>query len=261
MKIELQNVGKQFGGAKILEGITLTIEEGEFVALIGPSGCGKTTLLRMLLSEEVPTTGRILLDGRDLPGEPDRARGVVFQKYSVFPHMTVLQNILLADEFQRAPILGFLTGRKKAAAVDKATQLLESVGLTEARDKYPYQLSGGMQQRLAIAQAIACHPKVLLLDEPFGALDAHIKQEVHDLVRRLWHDVKLTIILVTHDMAEARALATRIVSVGRIGSAPRQPSIISSDVRIPRRTPYAEGDGEGSTFMSAPPANLRVMSS
>jgi NitT/TauT family transport system ATP-binding protein len=261
MKIELQNVGKQFGDSKILEGITLTIEEGEFVALIGPSGCGKTTLLRMLMSEEVPSSGRILLDGRELPGEPDRERGVVFQRYSVFPHLTVLQNMLLADEFQRAPILGFLTGRKKAAAVDKATQLLESVGLTEARDKYPHQLSGGMQQRLAIAQAIACHPKVLLLDEPFGALDAHIKQEVHELVRRLWHDVKLTIILVTHDMVEARTLATRIVSVGRIGSAPGEPSIIASDIRVPPRTSHADDRGEGPTFMSAPPANLRVMSS
>jgi NitT/TauT family transport system ATP-binding protein len=261
MKIELQNVGKQFGDSKILEGIALTIEEGEFVALIGPSGCGKTTLLRMLMSEEIPTSGRILLDGRDLPGEPDRERGVVFQKYSVFPHLTVLQNILLADEFQRAPILGFLTGRRKAAAVDKATQLLESVGLTEARNKYPHQLSGGMQQRLAIAQAIACHPKVLLLDEPFGALDAHIKQEVHELVRRLWHDVKLTIILVTHDVVEARALATRIISVGRSSSTPGQPSIILSDVRVPPRTPHTNDHVEDPMLMSALPANLRVMSS
>lgn len=257
MKIELQNVGKQFGDSKILEGITLTIDEGEFVALIGPSGCGKTTLLRMLMSEEVPSSGRILLNGRDLPGEPDRGRGVVFQRYSVFPHLTVLQNILLADEFQRAPVLGFLMGKAKAAAVDKATRLLESVGLSEARNKYPHQLSGGMQQRLAIAQAIACHPKVLLLDEPFGALDAHIKQEVHELVRRLWHDVKLTIILVTHDMVEARALATRIVSVGRIGAEPGQPSRISSDVLVPPRATH----GEPPPFMSASPANLRVMSS
>jgi NitT/TauT family transport system ATP-binding protein len=257
MKIELQNVGKQFGSSKILEGITLTVEEGEFVALIGPSGCGKTTLLRMLMSEEVPSSGRILLDGRPLPGEPDRKRGVVFQRYSVFPHLTVLQNILLADEFQRAPILGFLMGKKKAAAVSKATQLLESVGLTEARDKYPYQLSGGMQQRLAIAQAIACHPKVLLLDEPFGALDAHIKQEVHELVRRLWHDVKLTIILVTHDMVEARALATRIVSIGRVGCQAGQPSQISSDVTVPAHRPP---HGETSMFTSAQPAALRVMS-
>jgi NitT/TauT family transport system ATP-binding protein len=254
MKIELQNVGKQFGSSKIIEGITLVIEEGEFVALIGPSGCGKTTLLRMLMSEEVPSCGRIFLDGRPLPGEPDRARGVVFQRYSVFPHLTVLQNILLADEFQSAPILGFFMGKKKAAAVSKANQLLESVGLTEARNKYPYQLSGGMQQRLAIAQAIACHPKVLLLDEPFGALDAHIKQEVHELVRKLWHDVKLTIILVTHDMLEAKALATRIVS---IGCRPGQPSQISSDFLVPAHRPP---HGDTSMFMSAPIATLRVMS-
>jgi NitT/TauT family transport system ATP-binding protein len=173
----------------------------------------------------------------------------------VFPHLTVLQNILLADEFQRAPILGFLFGKKKAAAVNKADRLLESVGLAEAREKYPYQLSGGMQQRLAIAQAIACYPKVLLLDEPFGALDAHIKQEVHELVRRLWNDAKLTIILVTHDIVEARALATRIVSIGHVGG--RQPSHISSDVSVAVHGPP---HGDPPMFVSAPSATLRVMS-
>jgi NitT/TauT family transport system ATP-binding protein len=232
MRIEFQNVSKCFGTTKVLENVSLTIEEGEFVALIGPSGCGKTTLLRMLMSEENPSSGRILLNGHELPGEPDRERGVVFQKYSVFPHLTVLQNILLADEFQKAPILGFLFGTRKACAVKKADELLRSVGLAEAREKYPHQLSGGMQQRLAIAQAIACHPKVLLLDEPFGALDAHIKQEVHDLVRRLWHEAKLTIILVTHDLAEAKDLATRIISIGQPGDDRRRPSQISNDTGV-----------------------------
>lgn len=249
MKIELQEVGKQFGTTKVLDGVSLTIEEGEFVALIGPSGCGKTTLLRMLMSEEVPTSGRILLNGNPLPSEPDRGRGVVFQKYSVFPHLTALQNILLADEFQKSPILGVLFGARKAAAVKKAEDLLTSVGLAEARDKYPHQLSGGMQQRLAIAQAIACHPKVLLLDEPFGALDVHIKKEVHDLVRRLWREVSLTVIMVTHDIAEAEALATRIVSFGRCGGAKGQASQISNDTGS-RSSRHSNGE---SVYLSSPP--------
>jgi len=249
MKIELKNVGKQFGTTKVLDGVSLTIEEGEFVALIGPSGCGKTTLLRMLMSEEVPTSGHILLNGSPLPGEPDRGRGVVFQKYSVFPHLTALQNILLADEFQKSPFLGVLFGARRAEAVRKADDLLASVGLAEARDKYPHQLSGGMQQRLAIAQAIACHPKVLLLDEPFGALDAHIKKEVHDLVRRLWREVNLTIIMVTHDTAEAEALATRIVSFGRCGGEKGHASQISNDTGS-RSSRHTNGE---SIHTSSPP--------
>jgi NitT/TauT family transport system ATP-binding protein len=255
MKIKFQDVGKQFGTTKVLDGVTLTIEDGEFVALIGPSGCGKTTLLRMLMSEERPSTGRILLNDRELPGEPDRERGVVFQKYSVFPHLTALQNILLADEFQKAPILGVLFGARKAAAIKKAEDLLASVGLTEARNKYPHQLSGGMQQRLAIAQAIACHPKILLLDEPFGALDVHIKKEVHDLVRRLWRQESLTIILVTHDMAEAEALATRIVSIGCIGSGKSQASQISNDTGSSRLS-----NGESGRLSSPPFPALRALS-
>jgi len=257
MTIEFQNVGKEFGTSKVLDGITLTINEGEFVALIGPSGCGKTTLLRMLMSEEKPSSGRILLDGRALPDEPDRGRGVVFQKYSVFPHLTALQNILLADEFQKAPLLGMLFGARKAAAVNKAEELLKSVGLAEARDKYPHQLSGGMQQRLAIAQAIACHPKVLLLDEPFGALDEHIKKEVHDLVRALWRKEKLTIILVTHDMAEAKALATRIVTIGCIGGNKGQPSQISHDTGTKQDR---HSNGECLRLSSAPSLRLNALS-
>jgi NitT/TauT family transport system ATP-binding protein len=214
MKIELENVCKHFGRTKVLENISLIIEEGEFVALTGPSGCGKTTLLRILMSEEKPSSGRILLDGKPLPEEPDSDRGVVFQKYSVFPHRTALQNVLLSDEFQKAPILGTLFGSKKLSAVKKAEEILRSVGLGHASGRYPHQLSGGMQQRLAIAQAIASNPRVLLLDEPFGALDAHVKKEVHALVRKLWRDVGLTIVLVTHDLSEAKSLATRIICIG-----------------------------------------------
>ncbi len=232
MKIELENLCKHFGETKVLENISLTIEEGEFVALIGPSGCGKTTLLRILMSEEKASYGRILLDGKELPEEPDRDRGVVFQKYSVFPHRTALQNVLLADEFQKAPIFGTLFGAKRRSAINKAEEILQSVGLGHACGKYPHQLSGGMQQRLAIAQAIASKPRVLLLDEPFGALDAHVKQEVHALVRKLWRDVALTIVLVTHDVSEAESLATRIISIGGHGGEKDRPSGISGDTYL-----------------------------
>jgi NitT/TauT family transport system ATP-binding protein len=232
MRIELENVCKHFGDTKVLENISLTIEEGEFVALIGPSGCGKTTLLRILMSEEKASHGRILLDGKELPDEPDRDRGVVFQKYSVFPHRTALQNVLLADEFQKAPLLGALFGTKRQAAIKKAEEILRSVGLGHAFAKYPHQLSGGMQQRLAIAQAIASNPRVLLLDEPFGALDAHVKKEVHALVRKLWRDVGLTIVLVTHDLSEAKSLATRIISIGGHGGERERPSGVSGDTYL-----------------------------
>ncbi len=152
--ISFQNVWKEYDGKVVLEKLSLEIAPHAFVALVGPSGCGKTTFLRMLLSEETPTRGRILVDGAPLPREPTVERGVVFQRYSVFPHLTVLQNVILGKEFAGSKFLGALFGKARRKATEEAAALLDEVGLSAATDKYPAQLSGGMQQRLALAQAL-----------------------------------------------------------------------------------------------------------
>ena len=159
-----------------------------FCTLVGASGCGKSTFLRLLLGQEVPSRGQIHLDGKPLAGEPDASRGVVFQRYSVFPHLSVLDNVALGLELPRSPLLGRLFGTAKREAREQAAALLSKVGLAHAQDKYPTQLSGGMQQRLAIAQALIMKPRVLLLDEPFGALDPGIRKDMHVLLLELWRE-------------------------------------------------------------------------
>lgn len=239
-EIRFDNVWKEYGDHIVLERITLTVESRAFVALVGPSGCGKTTFLRMLLGEESPTLGRILVDGRPLAPEPDADRGVVFQRYSVFPHLTVLQNVLLGRELQHAKITGRLFGAARRAAVDEAMALLAEVGLAGHENKYPAALSGGMQQRLALAQAIMRGPKILLLDEPFGALDPGIRADIHVLMKRLWNETELTVVMVTHDLSEAFRLATRVIAFERDRNRPeereRYGATISRDLEIyPRR--------------------------
>jgi NitT/TauT family transport system ATP-binding protein len=213
-EIVVRNVWKEYGNRVVLERLNLTIASGSFVALVGPSGCGKTTLLRMLLSEEVPTKGDLLLDGDPIPREPTAERGVVFQRYSVFPHLTVVGNVLLGREFS-ASRLGRLFGAARRAAITEARDLIAEVGLSHAENQYPAQLSGGMQQRLALAQALFRKPKVLLLDEPFGALDPGIKGEIHALMQKLWREVGMTVVMVTHDLSEAFRLGTRVIALER----------------------------------------------
>jgi NitT/TauT family transport system ATP-binding protein len=220
--VVLDRVWKEYGDQIVLENIDLKIDSGSFVALVGPSGCGKTTLLRMLLGEEKPTSGRILLDGVPLKPEPDWDRGVVFQRYSVFPHLTVLGNVLVGREFEQSPFLGRLIGAKRRTAVDDARALLKAVGLSEHEKKYPAALSGGMQQRLALAQALMRKPKVLLLDEPFGALDAGIRAEVHALMTELWMEQGITVVMVTHDLSEAFRLGTRVIALERRRNRPEE---------------------------------------
>ena len=199
-QVSVRNLWMEYPGQVVLEQINLEIASGEFVVLIGPSGCGKTTFLRMLLSMEQPTRGEILLDGEKLPGEPGPDRGVVFQRYSVFPHLTVIQNVILGLEFAGSPLLGKLFGAARKHAIAEAERVIDSVGLAAARDKYPGQLSGGMQQRLAIAQTLIRKPKLLLLDEPFGALDPGTKLQMYELITRLWREEKITVFMVTHDL-------------------------------------------------------------
>ncbi|MBB4952465.1 NitT/TauT family transport system ATP-binding protein [Agrobacterium vitis] len=220
--LTIDNVWKEYGDQIVLENVSITIESRAFVALVGPSGCGKTTFLRMLLGMERPTRGTILLDGAPLPHEPGADRGVVFQRYSVFPHLTVLGNVLLGAELQAAKFSGRLFGAAKRKAVEEARGMIDAVGLSGAERKYPAQLSGGMQQRLALAQALMMKPKVLLLDEPFGALDPGIRAEIHVLMKKLWHEAPMTVVMVTHDMREAFTLASRVVAFERPRDRPEE---------------------------------------
>jgi NitT/TauT family transport system ATP-binding protein len=234
--IVVDDVWKEYGDQIVLERISLTIEDRAFLALVGPSGCGKTTFLKLLLGEEAPGRGVITLDGRPLVAEPGPDRGVVFQRYSVFPHLTVLGNVLLGKEFQGSPYLARLTGSARRGAMEEARQLIGEVGLGGAEDKFPAQLSGGMQQRLALAQALIMRPRVLLLDEPFGALDPGIRADIHVLMKRLWNETALTVVMVTHDMREAFALASRVIAFERPRDRPderdRYGASLSADITI-----------------------------
>ncbi|WEK06219.1 MAG: ABC transporter ATP-binding protein [Candidatus Devosia phytovorans] len=233
--IVFDNVWKEYGDQIVLEKISLTIASRAFVALVGPSGCGKTTFLKMLLGEEAPTQGSITMDGVPLPAEPGPDRGVVFQRYSVFPHLTVLGNVMLGREF-RSPVAARLFGAARRDARDEAMALIADVGLAGSEQKYPAQLSGGMQQRLALAQALIMKPRVLLLDEPFGALDPGIRAEIHVLMKRLWHETQLTVVMVTHDMREAFTLGTRVIAFERPRDRPeereRYGALLSRDIDI-----------------------------
>jgi NitT/TauT family transport system ATP-binding protein len=194
----------------VLENINSEVPQGEFVTLVGASGCGKSTFLNMLLGIEKPTKGALSLEDEPIKAEPDGDRGIVFQRYSVFPHLTVRENILIAIEFGVRRFTAKLFGAARSKALERVNDLIERVGLAHASDKYPHELSGGMQQRLAIAQALIAKPRVLLLDEPFGALDPGIRNDMHVLVKELWQQENLTIFMVTHDLKEAFTLGTRL---------------------------------------------------
>jgi len=213
--VSVRNVWKTYDGQVVLERINIEVTGHAFVSLVGPSGCGKTTFLRMLLSQETPTKGEILLDGQPLAPEPTPERGVVFQRYSVFPHLTVLDNVALGLEVEHAPLLGRLFGSARRDVLARCREMLDNVGLHGAADKYPSQLSGGMQQRLAIAQTLIKRPTLLLLDEPFGALDPGIRSDMHALMRRLFDETGMTVFMVTHDLREAFQLGTRVVAFDR----------------------------------------------
>jgi NitT/TauT family transport system ATP-binding protein len=213
--IVVRDLWLEYGNQIVLERINVNIAAGGFISLVGPSGAGKSSFLRMILGQERPTRGTILLDGEPLQAEPGPDRGVVFQRYSVFPHLSVLRNVLIGFEFAASPLLGQLRGEARRVAREKSMALLEEVGLAQHADKYPSALSGGMQQRLAIAQAVAKRPKVLLLDEPFGALDPGTRVQMHELIKALWKDCGMTVIMVTHDIKEAFGLGTRVIAFDR----------------------------------------------
>ena len=237
--IQVKNVWQEYGEQVVLERLNLNVQEGEFCTLVGASGCGKSTFLRMLLGQETPSRGEILLDGKPLTAEPDPSRGVVFQRYSVFPHLTVLDNVALGLELPRSPLLGRLFGSAKRQARERSAELLKKVGLGHALDKYPSALSGGMQQRLAIAQALIMRPRVLLLDEPFGALDPGIRKDMHHLLLELWKETGLTVFMVTHDLSEGFSLGTRLLVFDKVRLDPHAPQAYGA--RITYDIPLNEG--------------------
>jgi len=222
--IEAKNLWKEYGDNIVLEQVNVNVEEGEFITIVGTSGCGKSTFLRLLLGVEKATRGELTLDGKTFPDEPNQQRGIVFQRYSVFPHLTVLKNTILALEFQQSRFLGKLFGQQRADAEQQAKSILDSVGLSHALHLYPHQLSGGMQQRLAIAQALIRKPRILLLDEPFGALDPGIRTDMHDLILKLWKDTGITIFMITHDLKEGFYLGTRLWVFDKIRLDPHDPT-------------------------------------
>lgn len=240
--ITVRNLWKEYGEQVVLERMNLDIGEHEFCTLVGASGCGKTTFLRMLLGEETPSRGQLLLDGVPMPNEPGPDRGIVFQRYSVFPHLTVLGNVLIGLELRGARLLGRLFGRARREAVQQAEHMLDAVGLSAHRNKYPSALSGGMQQRLAIAQALMMRPRVLLLDEPFGALDPGIRADMHRLLRQLWQQDRITVFMVTHDIQEAFALGTRVLVFDKVRLDTQAPgaygATVTYDIPLLRRSEH-----------------------
>ena len=208
MGIEIRNVSKQFGNFQALGDVSLDIEAGELVALLGPSGCGKTTLLRIIAGLETPDQGSILFSGEDTTDVHVRERGVgfVFQHYALFRHMTVFENVAFGLRVKPRALRP-----SEAQIKEKVHSLLGLVQLDWLADRFPSQLSGGQRQRIALARALAVEPKVLLLDEPFGALDAKVRKELRRWLRRLHDDLHVTSIFVTHDQEEALEVADRVV--------------------------------------------------
>jgi len=208
MSIELRNISKQFSGVSVLTDVSLHIPDGSLVALLGPSGSGKTTLLRILAGLERPDAGSVLYQGQDTTSRPARDRnvGFVFQHYALFRHMSVLENVAFGLRVRGVP---------RAQATERARALLGLVQLDGLEKRSPTQLSGGQRQRVALARALATDPKVLLLDEPFGALDAKVRQELRQWLRRLHDELHVTSVLVTHDQEEAFEVADSVVIMNR----------------------------------------------
>jgi sulfate transport system ATP-binding protein len=209
--IDVQDVTKRYSGFTALEGVSLNVPAGSLTALLGPSGSGKSTLLRVIAGLEAPDGGRVLIDGDDLTTVPARSRGVgfVFQHYAAFKHMTVRDNVGFGLRVRK---------RSKRETRERVDELLALVHLQGWADRYPAQLSGGQRQRMALARALAVEPRVLLLDEPFGALDAQVREELRVWLRRLHDDVHVTTVFVTHDQEEAMDVAEQVavINEGRI---------------------------------------------
>jgi putative spermidine/putrescine transport system ATP-binding protein len=201
--VEYRDVRRVFGSMSALAGLNLKIAPGELLALLGPSGCGKTTALRLLAGFDQPTSGSVLVDGKDVSRVPANKRdmGMVFQSYSLFPTMSAQDNVAFGLRMRR---------QSSSARRKRAVELLDLVGLAEHVSKYPHQMSGGQQQRVALARALAISPRVLLLDEPLSALDAKVREQLRDEIRRIQLELGVTTVFVTHDQEEALSMADRV---------------------------------------------------
>lgn len=213
-RTRFENISKSYGDFKVIDGLNLDIERGEFVSLLGPSGSGKTTLLMMLAGFENPSSGTIHVDGKSINSVPSYKRnmGVVFQNYALFPHMTVAENIAFPLQMR---------GVGKAQAAEKVARVLDMVQLSAMSERKPSQLSGGQQQRVALARALVFEPHVVLMDEPLGALDKQLREQMQLDIRALHNRLGLTIVFVTHDQSEALTMSDRIAvfNKGKIGRA------------------------------------------
>ncbi|MDH2414940.1 ABC transporter ATP-binding protein [Nocardioides sp. CER19] len=254
--VELDDLHRHYGEVRALDGLTLQMQPGELIALLGPSGCGKTTALRIVAGLDTATSGSVRVGGRDLTRVPANKRdmGMVFQAYSLFPHLTVVDNVAFGLK---------LRGRATAERRRRAHEMLELVGLEQHATRYPRQLSGGQQQRVALARALAIEPSVLLLDEPLSALDAKVRVQLRDEIRRIQLEVGTTTLFVTHDQEEALAVADRVgvMSDGRLEqlaapsvlySAPATP-FVGSFVGLSNRIPATVSDGTATVLGQAIP--------
>ena len=243
MSLKIERVTKRFGSVAAVNGVSLEVRPGEFMALLGPSGSGKTTLLRIVGGLELPEEGKLDFDGQDLTHVPARERraGFVFQHYALFRHMTVAQNIAFGLDVRP---MGKRPPRREIA--DRVDKLLKRMQLDGLGKRYPSQLSGGQRQRVALARALAIEPRILLLDEPFGALDAKVRKDLRQWLRALHDDLKLTTIMVTHDQDEALALADRVavMNEGRIEQVGAPTEVIARPA-TPFVRDFLGQDGEG----------------
>jgi NitT/TauT family transport system ATP-binding protein len=236
--LEVKGLGKTFeshqGPVTALKDIHFKTHRREFVCVIGPSGCGKSTLIRILAGLESHSSGEVLLDGQPVNG-PGRDRGMVFQGYTLFPWLTVKKNVMFGLEMNNA-------GRNEAES--QARQWLELVGLTKFADAYPHQLSGGMKQRVAIARALANQPRILLMDEPFGALDAQTRSKMQAHLLEIWKNIDITILFITHDLDEAIFLADRILVLKA------HPGEVQELIEVPVPRPRSAGQITGPEFQA-----------
>ncbi|MGB6168953.1 MAG: ABC transporter ATP-binding protein [Geitlerinemataceae cyanobacterium] len=226
MYLQIKNLHKHFdtknGSLVVLQDINMTVEQGEYICVVGASGSGKSTLLRQIAGLDLPTSGNILLDGKPITG-PGPDRGMVFQHYTLYPWMTVQENTEFGLKLQGVP---------KQLRREQASYYLNVVGLANFARSLPKALSGGMKQRVAIARALACEPKVLLMDEPFGALDVHTKESMHEFMIDLWQRTGITVFTITHDVEEAIFLSSQIYALGSRPGTVRK----KMEIKLPDRT-------------------------
>ena len=251
--LSCRGICHSYQGKDVLSELDLSIQEGEFVALVGPSGCGKSTLLRLIIGQEQVSSGEIILCGQAI-GPPDPKRGVVFQNYSLFPHLTVLENVILS---RKLGLSRWAWRDLRQEVEEEGREMLQMVKMMEHAKKYPHQLSGGQRQRVAIAQTLLQKPTILCLDEPFSALDPKTRESLQLFLKEIWRDFKMTILFVTHDLEEALILGTRLVSLGADQSSRTNGSKVLIDRDISDPCIQATLDAERRNKLRGIPEEIR----